>query len=169
MSWIMIGVNFIGVCLLAGLCTLQWDHNSRLDQQVRTLEETRDSQAAKIADLDKTIKGNASDLEDLRGRLTKSDDTVKDDEKKLAAADVEKKRMQAQVDRDKEIVAQWRAAIDQRDQILLKQKDQLEKLVSDHNELVNKDNEVMAKYNDVANKYNALVQQLNNQAKNGRG
>lgn len=169
MSWIMIGVNFVGVCLLAGLCTWQWDTNSRLNEQVRSLEETRDSQTAKIADLDKTIKGNASDMEDLHGRLTKSEDTVKDDEKKLAADEVQKKQLQVLADRDKELVGQWRAAIDRRDQILLKQKDQLEQFHDENGKLASQVTALEAKYTDAVNKYNALVQQINNQNKNGRG
>lgn len=169
MSWIMIGVNFVGVCLLAGLCAVQWDTNSRLNEQVRSLEETRDSQTAKIADLDKTIKGNASDLDDLHGRLSKSEDTVKEDERKLAAADAETKRMQNLVERDKEMVGQYRSAIDQRDEVIRTQRENLEKAAAENGVLVNEANALKAKYIDAANKYNALAQQINNQNKNGRG
>lgn len=157
--------NLVGVAALAVLLAIQWGANSRLDQQVRSLEDTRQTQASKIIELDKTIKGNASDLEDLHGRLTKSEATITDDEKKLAIASAEKSRLQSELEQDQKMVAKWQAAIAERDQILKQQKDQLDKLASDRTDLVNKYNDLFAKYNDLANKYNGVVNDLNNRNK----
>lgn len=158
-------MNLVGVAALAVLLAIQWDANSRLDQQVRSLDDTRQAQASKIVDLDKTIKGNAADLDDLHGRLTKAEATIADDEKKLAIASAEKARLQSQVDQDQKIVPKWQAAMAERDQILKQQRDQLDKLASDRTDLVNKYNDLFAKYNDLANKYNSVVSDLNNRSK----
>jgi chromosome segregation ATPase len=167
MSRILQYFNLVGVAALAVLLAIQWQANSRLDELARNLDQTRQEQASKIADLDKTIKGNASDLEDLRDRLSKSEDTVKDDEKKLVTANADKARLQSAVDQDRAIVVKWRDAIAERDQILLKQKEDLQKLASDHGDLVGKYNDLFAKYNDLAGKYNSVVNELNNRNKTG--
>lgn len=169
MSRLLQFFNFVGVAALAVLLAIQWTANSRLNQQARDLDETRQAQAAKITDLDKTIKGNASDLDDLRGRLTKSESTVADDEKKLALASAEKTRLQADVAQDKAMVAKWQTAITERDQILRQQKDQLDKFVSDRSDLIHRFDDLQTKYNDLANKYNGVVNELNSRAKERHG
>jgi len=54
--------NCLGVAVLAVLCAIQWQANSRLENNVEQLDKTRIEQSAKIAEQERTLKDDAADL-----------------------------------------------------------------------------------------------------------
>jgi chromosome segregation ATPase len=131
--------NCLGVGVLAVLCAVQWQANSRLENNVEQLDKTRIEQSAKIAEQERTLKDDAADLEDLRQRLSMS-------ESQLQKAVAEGTRLKAALDK-------WMAAVRQRDAALKQAGEQVQKLAGERNEAIQK-------FNDLADKYNALVKQM---------
>jgi chromosome segregation ATPase len=133
-------LNFAGVVALAVLCGFQWQTNSRLNLEAQSLQKTTLEQAAKIDEQTRTIKNDAADLDDLRGRLSLSESALADDEATI-------KQLKAAMDK-------WIAAVAQRDLALKQAGGQMQKLAAERNEAI-------LKFNDLAGKYNAVVKQLN--------
>ena len=133
-------LNFAGIVALAILCSLQWQTNSRLNLETQSLEKTNLEQAAKIDDQARTIKNDATDLDDLRSRLSLSESALADDEATI-------KQLKTAMDK-------WIAAVTQRDQALKQAGAQIQKLAIERNDAV-------LKFNDLAGKYNTIVKQLN--------
>ena len=133
-------LNFAGVATLAILCSFQWQTNSRLNLKTQSLEKTNLEQAAKIDDQARTIKNDATDLDDLRSRLSLSESALADDEATI-------KQLKTAMDK-------WIAAVTQRDQALKQAGAQIQKLAIERNDAV-------LKFNDLAGKYNTIVKQLN--------
>ena len=133
-------LNFAGVVALAVLCGFQWQTNSRVNLEAQSLQKTTLEQAAKIDEQTRTIKNDAADLDDLRGRLSLSESALADDEATI-------KQLKAAMDK-------WIAAVAQRDLALKQAGGQMQKLAAERNEAI-------LKFNDLAGKYNAVVKQLN--------
>jgi uncharacterized coiled-coil DUF342 family protein len=133
-------LNFAGVVALAVLCGFQWQTNSRVNLEAQSLQKTTLEQAAKIDEQTRTIKNDAADLDDLRGRLSLSESALADDE--------------ATIKQLKNAMDKWIAAVAQRDQALKQAGGQIQKLAAERNEAI-------LKFNDLAGKYNAVVKQLN--------
>ena len=131
--------NGLGVGVLAVLCAVQWQANSRLGNNVEQLDKTRIEQSAKIAQQESTLKDDAADLEDLRQRLSMS-------ESQLQKAVAEGTRLKAALDK-------WMAAVKLRDVALKQAGEQIQKLAGERNEAIQK-------FNDLADKYNGLVKQM---------
>ena len=70
--------NFLGVIGLAALCVVQWQNNRQLNLNNIALDQIRQNQANKLAENDRTIQGQAADLEEFRGRLTLSEAQLKE-------------------------------------------------------------------------------------------
>lgn len=146
--------NLAGVAALAILCAIQWQQNSRINQEVIELEKVRLEQAAKIAEQANTIKGDAADLEEFRQRLVQTGNALKESDAKLAACTAERSQLTAERDQLKATLDKWVAAVAERDKVLKQASDELVKLAKDRNEAV-------LKFNDLAGKYNGLVKDLN--------
>ncbi len=130
--------NCIGVGVLAMLCAVQWQANSRLEKDVEQLDKTRIEQTEKIAEQDRTLKDDGADLEDLRQRMSMS-------QSQLRKTLVEGTQLKKSLD-------QWMAAVKQRDAALKQAGEQIQKLAAERNDAIQK-------YNDLVDKYNALVKQ----------
>jgi chromosome segregation ATPase len=137
--------NFSGVAVLCMLCCAQWNANSRLEDNVERLDQTRIEQSAKIAEQDRTLKDDAADLEDLRQRLSMS-------ESELKTTMVERDRFAAEDKQLKAALDKWIAAVKERDAAIKQAGDLIQKLATERNDAI-------AKFNDLADKYNALVKQ----------
>jgi chromosome segregation ATPase len=156
--------NFLGVMALTGLSVVQWQNNRHLNLNNIALEQVRMAQADKLEENDRTIKGEAADLDEFRGRLALSESQLKDTEDKLAAVTRDRDHVVSQRDqlageRDqlKAALATWQAAVAARDEALQKANDDAAKLIADRNDAVNK-------FNDLAGKYNGVVKDLNDAA-----
>ena len=150
--------NFVGVAALAVLCAVQWQANSRLDQHAKTLDATRQEQAEKLAEQDKTLKANAADLDDLHQRLSKSEGALNDVQTRLKTMTAERDELAARQEELKGALIKWEAAVSGRDQALKQAGEQLQKLSADRNEAVNKFNDLVAKYNQAVKELNARGQ-----------
>ena len=153
-------LNFLGVVALALLCGVQWRINRRLNLEVDRLERIRLEQVSQLTERDSTIKGYVVDLDDFRTRLTLAESQLKDLDEKLRVMTRERNQMATEVgtlaaqrDQLKASLAQWRAAVAERDAALKLSGEQLHKLTADRNEAV-------VKFNDLAEKYNAIVKEL---------
>src|SRR5208282_4722276 len=62
-------LNFLGVAALTDLCSIQWRHDSLLNQRIIGLEKVRLDQVDKIASLERSLQENSDDLKDFRQRL----------------------------------------------------------------------------------------------------
>lgn len=176
MNRILQVLNFIGILILVGLCTVQWKDNGRLNAQGEDLERTRDEQAAKIADQDKTIKGLNSDLDDVRGKLATSDAALKETQGKLTAALTERDHLTAQRDQltadvnaYKANQEKWEAAVKERNDRIARDADEIKQDVERVKDAEAKRNDAVNQYNDLVNKYNAVVKQLDDAHKAGYG
>ncbi|MGD0388053.1 MAG: hypothetical protein ABSC42_03775 [Tepidisphaeraceae bacterium] len=129
--------NCLGVGVLAVLCAVQWQANSRLENNVEQLDKTRIEQSAKIAQQESTLKDDAADLEDLRQRLSMS-------ESELQNSVVEEGRLKTALDK-------WKAALKQAGE-------QIQKLAGERNQAIQR-------FNDLADKYNALIKQMGGENK----
>ena len=153
-------LNFLGVVALALLCGVQWRINRRLNLEVDRLERIRLEQVSQLTERDSTIKGYVADLDDFRTRLTLAESQLKDLDEKLRVMTRERNRMATEVetlatqrDQLKASLAQWQAAVAERDTALKTANEQIQKLTADRNEAV-------TKFNDLAGKYNAIVKDL---------
>lgn len=147
-------INLGGVLLLAALAIGQWQVNRRANLQVIQLERIGQDQSAKIAEQDKTIKGQTADLETLREHLTKTQATLKETDTKLASTEKEVRQLSDERDQLRISVTNWAAAVTARDEQLKLANIELKKLGDDRNEVV-------GKFNDLAAKYNSVVKDLN--------
>jgi septal ring factor EnvC (AmiA/AmiB activator) len=137
--------NFAGVAVLCVLCCVQWNANSRLEDNVEQLDQTRIEQSAKIVEQDRTLKDDAADLEDLRQRLSMS-------ESELKTTMVERDRFAAEDKQLKAALDKWIAAVKERDAAIKQAGDLIQKLAAERNDAI-------GKFNDLVDKYNALVKQ----------
>ena len=165
MSRVLNLFNFLGVAALAVLLAAQWRVNSRLNAKADELDRDRQQRGQKIADQDKTIKANASDMEELHTRLEHAEAATKDVQSKLNGANdqiaklaAENKLIESQRDQLKDALDKWRNAVNDRDQALKESSDRLQKLATERDDAVKR-------FNDLATRYNETVKELNAKAK----
>jgi len=154
MNRLMNSFNFVGVLVLTVLCIIQWQANSQFNAQLNRANQTRLDQAAKLVEQEATLNQNATDLADVRQRLSLAEVDLKDAQDKLAASEQQCNGLIAQRDQLKATLDKWEAAIADRDRALKQAGDQIQTLTADRNQAVQK-------FNDLADKYNAVVKQLN--------
>jgi chromosome segregation ATPase len=140
MSRVLQWFNLLGVAALAGLCVVQWSVNRRVNLEAVALEQTRISQAAKIAEQEKTIHDQAADLDDFRQRLELSETELADAFAKLTAMRVDRDRLKTELDK-------WVAAVAQRDQAIKQAIVAIQKLVAERDDLVKKYNALVTAEN----------------------
>jgi chromosome segregation ATPase len=155
MNRLMTYLNFVGVLVLTVLCMIQWQANSQFNAQLSRAKQTRLDQAAKLVEQEATLNQNATDLADVRQRLSLAGADLKDAQDKLAASEQQRNGLVAQRDQLKSTLDKWESAIADRDRVLKQAGDQIQTLTADRNQAVQK-------FNDLADKYNAVVKQLNN-------
>jgi chromosome segregation ATPase len=146
MNRFMTYLNFLGVIALTVLCLFQWQANNRIDAQLTRANQTRLEQTAKIAEQDSALRENATEMADLRQRLSLADTDLKDAQDKLAADNQQRDQLKGALDK-------WIAAVAQRDQALKQAGERLATLTA-------QDNQAVQKFNDLADKYNQVVKQL---------
>lgn len=149
-------LNFLGVLALVWLCSFQWKDNGRLHADNQDFERTGQAQAAKIAEQEKTLQGYSSDLDDLRGKLSKSDAELKETQGKLARETAERNQIAAARDRLAQerdqlnsVLEKWKEGITERDERLKQAGDQIQKANAARDDAVNRFNELVGKYNGV--------------------
>jgi chromosome segregation ATPase len=131
---------------LTVLCLFQWQANRRIDAQLSRANQARLEQTAKIAEQDSGLRENATEMADLRQRLSLADTDLKDAQDKLAADNQQRDQLKGALDK-------WIAAVAQRDQALKQAGERLATLTA-------QDNQAVQKFNDLADKYNQVVKQL---------
>jgi chromosome segregation ATPase len=142
-------LNLVGVLALMGLCVVQWGVNSRLDGVDRQLSKSLEEQIDKVADQEKTLKQDATDLEDVRQRLAISEGALRDCQAKAAAAVAQGNAVTAQRDQLKADLDKCTAAVAARDDALKQANEQVQRLAGERDDAVKR-------FNDLAEKYNAL-------------
>ncbi len=147
MSRALTWINLLGVLVLASLCVLQWRANRSLNLDVNRLEQTRQTQSAKIDEQAAALRGLTSDLERFREQLGSSTLSQKDAETKLRAAERLAARLANERDQLKESIAQWTSAVTARDARLSEANTRITGLAS--------------RLSDTVATYNDLVKQLN--------
>ena len=166
--------NLLGVLALAVLCVFQWEVNRRLNLEHVSLDMTRQVQAQKIAELEKTIAGDKADLNDFRKRLEQAEAAIKaneativkvTDERDQAAAQrdavtIERDRAMADRDALQADLQKWVDAVKQRDAALKKEGEERLQAQKDRNDAVVKFNDLVGKYNDAVKALNAAQAKL---------
>jgi SMC interacting uncharacterized protein involved in chromosome segregation len=140
--------NFLGVVALCVLSAAEWQTNSRLEKRANQLDQTRTEQAATIVEQEKTLKVNATDLDDLRQRLSLSESDLK-------TTLAERDRLAAETKALKAALDKWLAAVKERDAALQQAGDLVQKLADERDSAI-------TKFNNLADRYNALVKQVQN-------
>jgi len=162
MNLILNILNFLGVCLLVGLCALQWRRDGELARANARLTEVNATQTAKLAEQNATIKSTASDLDDTRQKLTASGAAVKDALAKLQLMTRQHDQCEAQREQLTKDNAQlhtqiesWTKALADRDEALKRAGEQVQRSQAERNDAVLKFNDQVAKYNDVVKQLQA--------------
>ncbi len=138
-------LNLLGVLALTILCVLQWRTNRTLNLDVNRLEQTRQSQAARLADQADQISGLTADLDCFRAQLAATTLSQKEDAEK---------NLTRQRDQLTTAIAEWTAAVAARDRRITEANDRIRELSSQLNDTA-------AKYNALVTTHNALVGQMN--------
>jgi chromosome segregation ATPase len=147
-------LNLLGVIALGALCLVQWRANRSLNLETAGLEKVRLQHVAKLADLEKSLKGQAADLDSFREQLGKTHESMRSAEAKVANLERAARQLTAERDQLKASVTKWSEAVAARDARLAELDGQLRKLATDRNEAV-------MKFNELAEKFNAVVKDLN--------
>lgn len=147
-------LNLLGVLALAVLCVVQWRANRAVNLEAAGLEKVRLDQAAKLTELEKSLKGQAADLDSFREQLGKTHESLRAAEAKIATLERDARQLAAERDQLKTAVEKWADAVAVRDARLAELDQQLRQLATDRNDAVQK-------FNDLAGKYNAVVKDLN--------
>jgi chromosome segregation ATPase len=148
--------NLIGVAALAVLCVIQWSANRRVNLEASALEKTRLDLTAKVAEHEKTIKGQAADLDTFREQLTLATTSLKETENKLTKAGREIARLEAEREQLKASVTNWAAAVTARDERIKEANDRLKQLGEQLNVSIRK-------FNELAETHGKLVKDWNDQ------
>lgn len=142
--------NFLGVAALAGLCVAQWHANSRAVAAADRLQQIRQDQAGKIADQQKTIAADSTEMDDLHQRLSDAQAAAKSAQEKLARLTAQCDALQQQQAQFKSTLDQWQAALAQRDQTIRKAGDEIQKLAQQRDDAIRRGNDAVAQYNRLA-------------------
>jgi len=148
--------NLIGVVALAVLCVVQWSANRRVNLEASALEKTRLDLTAKVAEHEKTIKGQAADLDTFREQLTLATTSLKETETKLTKAGREIVQLEGEREQLKISVTNWAAAVTARDERIKEANDRLKQLGEDLNASIRK-------FNELAETHGKLVKNWNDQ------
>lgn len=148
--------NLIGVTALAILCVIQWSANRRVNLEASTLEKTRLDLTAKVAEHEKTIKGQASDLDTFREQLSLATTSLKETETKLTKAGRENIQLETEREQLKSSITNWAAAVTARDERIKEANDRLKQLGEDLNASIRK-------FNELAETHGKLVKDWNDQ------
>lgn len=147
-------LNLIGVLVLASLCVFQWQINRNLNIETNHLEKIRQEQTSLLAERDKTIKGQTTDLDTFRTQLERTLAELKEAEGKNTAHE----RQLAQLVQDNEAlktsIAEWTAAVRARDERLREGNERITAFAA-------RTDEAVRKFNQLASDYNDVVRQLN--------
>ncbi len=148
--------NLIGVTALAILCVIQWSANRRVNLEANALEKTRLDLTAKVTEHEKTIKGQAADLDTFREQLTLATTSLKETETKLTRAGREIVQLEGEREQLKIRVTNWAAAVTARDERIKEANDRLKQLGEDLNASIRK-------FNELAETHGKLVKDWNDQ------
>lgn len=148
--------NLIGVAALAVLCVIQWKANRRVNLEASALEKTRQELTSKVAEHEKTIKGQVADLDTFREQLSLATTSLKETETKLTKAGRENVQLEAEREQLKISVTNWAAAVTARDERIKEANDRLKKLGEDLNASIRK-------FNELAETHGKLVKDWNDQ------
>ena len=172
-------LNLLGILVLAGVCTLQWQANRAASHTAQGLEQTRLTHEVQLAEKTKIIAGQQSDLDALRLRLEKTSDErdtaqaeLKTTGEKLVKTSAERDALAAahthdaaqltlQANQFQKELNQWQAAVKARDAALKKAGESLTQIAADRNAGVSKYNELADKYNALAKERDAAVVKFN--------
>src|SRR5687768_7251196 len=91
-------INLVGVLLLVALCVAQWQVNRRTNLRAIELDRLGQEQRVTIGEQQKTIKGQAADLDAFREQLTRTHGTLKETETRLATVEGEVRQLSAERD-----------------------------------------------------------------------
>ena len=148
--------NLIGVIALAALCVFQWSANRRVNLEASALEKTRLELTAKVAEHEKTIKGQAADLDTFREQLSLATTSLKETETKLTKAGREIGQLEGEREQLKISVTNWAAAVTARDERIKEANDRLKQLGEELNASIRK-------FNELAETHGRLVKDWNDQ------
>jgi len=147
-------LNFFGVLALAALCTLQWQHDRRLNLQAIQLEKIHEAQQQKISDQEETARGLSADLMDFKQRFKLEHDDLEDTKKKLRKNESTVASLTAEREQLRESITNWTAAVSQRDALMKEANSRIEEVSTQLNASI-------VKYNELATNYNNVVKDLN--------
>lgn len=161
-------LNLAGVIALTVLCGFQWRANRALNLDINALQKTGYTQAARIAEQDKTLAGLAADLEGFRKQIGRAHGEVRDLAGKLHDSENAVAQLGAERDQLKENLTRWTAAVQQRDERIAEANDRIREIggrlkdaVDKFNDLATRYNERTKQLNDLTAQYNTVVEQLN--------
>ena len=161
-------INLAGVAALAVLCALQWRTNRALNLDINALQQTGQTQAARLAEQDKNLAGLASDLDSFRTQITRAHAELRETSAKLHTSETAVAQLTADRDQLQENVARWTAAVQVRDERIGEANHRLREVGGRLCEAVEKFNDLAARYNErskqlneLTTRYNDTVEQLN--------
>ncbi|MHB1308304.1 MAG: hypothetical protein ACYDC1_00165 [Limisphaerales bacterium] len=146
--------NLVGVIALTVLCVLQWRANRQVQLETIALHRAHLEQEARLSDQERTLGGQAEDLEQLRGQLSRTLNSLKVAESNRLTAESDLHQTLAERDQLRSGLSNWTAAVTIRDQRLQEAAAQLERLAGERDEAVRE-------FNDLASRFNALVKDWN--------
>ena len=146
--------NLVGVIALTVLCVLQWRANRQVQLEMIALHRERLDQEARLSDQERTLGGQAEDLEQLRGQLSRALDALKVAESNRLTAESDLRQTLAERDQLRSALSNWAAAVSVRDERLQEAAAQLARLAGERDEAVRE-------FNDLAGRFNALVKDWN--------
>lgn len=160
--------NLLGVFALAALCVIQWQANRQLNLEANESEKTRLDQALKLQEQAKTINGYRADLDSFRDQLARANQTQKETDSKLTAAQRDIRQLSDERDQLKTSVTNWANVVTARDEQLKQTSEQLQHLAAARNDAVETFNALAEKYNAVVKdlsertrQFNALIEKYN--------
>jgi chromosome segregation ATPase len=154
-------INFFGVLVLAGICIAQWRSNRADNLEIFQLEKMRLDQAAKLAEQEKIIQGNAADLDTFREQLIVAKTAWKEGEGQLKSAQREITQLQSERDQLRESVTNWANAVALRDERIQDLKGNVTALTEQLNGTIQKFNELGTNYGTVVRELNERTRQFN--------
>ena len=147
-------LNLGGVLILTVICVEQWRQDRTLNLTVNRLEQTTQTQAAKLQQQEATLQGVNADLMEFKERFSRSETGLQDTRQKLRTAEREVVQLTTERDQLKVSVTNWAAAVELRDAKLKESYQQTRHLGEELNASIQK-------FNDLASNHNALVKEVN--------
>lgn len=154
MNRLLAYLNLLGVLILTGLCILQWRANRTLNLDVNRLEQANQTQAARLDEQARDLRGLTSDLERFRGQLGTTTLSQKDAEGKLRASEHLVAQLANERDQLKASIAQWTAAVIARDERLAEANTRIRDLSAQLNDTATRYNALVATHNDLVRQVN---------------